>query len=91
MKKSKALLKNLQKADKEYEQALRNASQKGDTSAAALLALGSIDATGAITSVAQLLNEINQSFEGYSSELFKSRYISLCEGTLSLMNSIGRH
>ncbi|TIB75239.1 hypothetical protein E3Q23_00909 [Wallemia mellicola] len=80
MKKSKALLKNLQKADKEYEQALRNASQKGDTSAAALLALGSIDATGAITSVAQLLNEINQSFEGYSSELFKSRYILLCEG-----------
>lgn len=73
MKKSKSLLKNLQKSDKDYEISLKNSIECGNLSASALLALGSIDDTGSITNIAQLFQEINNSFDNYTNQLFKSR------------------
>ncbi|TIA91113.1 hypothetical protein E3P99_01282 [Wallemia hederae] len=77
MKKSKPLLKNLQKADKDYDNALRIAVQRGYLDSAAVNALGTIDATGSIAHVASILTQANQNFESYTAQLFKSRSATL--------------
>ncbi|TIA71023.1 hypothetical protein E3P92_03125 [Wallemia ichthyophaga] len=73
MKKSKSLLKNLQKSDKEYENSLINCTQFGNISASALLALGSIDDSGSINFVGNIFQEINNCNSNYTNTLFKCR------------------
>ena len=73
MKRTKGLIKNLVKVDKDFELALNNLTDVVSLNSSAILALGSVDSSGTLTKLSELLNQSSNPLNNYSNNIFKSR------------------
>ena len=73
MKRTKGLIKNLVKVDKDFELALNNLTDVVALNSSAILALGSVDSSGTLTKLSELLNQSSNPLNNYSNNIFKSR------------------
>lgn len=75
MKRTKGLIKNLVKVDKDFELALNNLTDVVALNSSAILALGSVDSSGTLTKLSELLNQSSNPLNNYSINIFKSRQL----------------
>ena len=75
MKRTKGLIKNLVKVDKDFELALNNLTDVVSLNSSAILALGSVDSSGTLTKLSELLNQSSNPLNDYSNNIFRSRQL----------------